>query len=86
LGSFTMNLTQNGARVTGTYNDAAYGAGQIDPAQPGSINAAGHIEMRMKQGRFTDFTFRGDMDQSGRRIVGQLSGSGFNGQPFTMTK
>jgi len=86
LGSFTMVLTQSGAAVTGTYNDALFGAGRIDPAQPGAINGAGRIEMRMKQGNFTDFTFRGDMDQSGRRITGQIYGSGFNGQAFTMTK
>lgn len=86
LGSFTMVLSQSSAKVVGTYNDASFGNGQIDPAQPGAINAAGHIEMRMKQGRFTDFTFKGDMDQSGRRIVGQIFGSGFNGQAFTMDK
>ena len=86
LGAFTMVLAQNGPIVTGTYNDAAFGPGKIDPAQPGSINGSGHIEMRMKQAAFTDFTFKGDLDQSGVRITGQLFGSGFNGQAFTMTK
>ena len=85
LGPFSMQLQQNGARITGTYSDA-FGAGQIDPAQPGSINARGHIEMRVKQGPFTDWNFRGDMDTSGRRIVGQIFGSGFNGQAFTMER
>ena len=86
LGQFTMTLTQTVARVTGSYVDNVFGAGQIDPAQPGSINASGRVEMRIKQGRFTDFTFRGDMDGSGRRVVGQIFGSGFNGQAFTMDK
>jgi hypothetical protein len=86
LGNFTMVLAQNGPVVTGTYNDDQFGQGRIDPAQPGFINAAGHIEMRMKQAAFTDFTFRGDMEQSGQRIAGQLFGSGFNGEPFSMTK
>lgn len=86
LGNFTMTLTQNGPMVTGTYFDDDFGAGRIDPAQPGSINASGRVEMRMKQAHFTDFTFRGEMDQSGRRVVGQLYGSGFNGQAFTMDK
>ena len=86
LGQFTMVLTQAGARVNGSYTDDVFGAGQIDPAQPGSISASGRVEMRIKQGRFTDFTFRGDMDQSGRRVVGQIFGSGFNGQAFTMDK
>lgn len=86
LGEFTMTLTQNGPVITGTYFDNDYGPGQIDPAQPGTINASGRIEMRMKQAQFTDFTFRGDMDQSGRRVVGQLFGSGFNGEAFQMDK
>jgi hypothetical protein len=86
LGQFTMILTQSGPRVTGTYTDNVFGAGQIDPAQPGAINASGRVEMRLKQGRFTDFTFRGDMDQGGRRVVGQIFGSGFNGEAFSMDK
>jgi hypothetical protein len=85
LGTFTMNLQQNGPVVTGTYSDSE-GSGQIDPAQPGSVNAQGHLEMRIKQGRYTDWNFKGDIDQSGRRITGQIFGSGFNGQAFTMDK
>jgi len=42
--------------------------------------------MRVKQGGFTDFTFRGQMDQTGRRVTGGLFGSGFGGQPFTIDK
>jgi hypothetical protein len=85
LGSFTMTLTQTGAQVTGGYSDP-FGPGNVDPAQPGFINASGHIEMRTKQSFFTDFTFKGDMDSTGRRIVGQIFGSGFTGQSFTMDK
>jgi hypothetical protein len=86
LGEFQMTLVQNGPVITGTYFDADYGEGRIDPAQPGTINAAGRIEMRMKQAFFTDFTFRGEMDQSGRRVIGQIYGSGFNGEAFQMDK
>jgi len=85
LGSFTMKLTQVGAAITGTYADV-FGSGQIDPAQPGSINSAGKIEMRVKQGPFTDWNFRGQMDTTGRRITGTIYGSGFNGQAFTLDK
>ena len=42
--------------------------------------------MRVKQGPFSDWTFRGQMDQTGRRITGGIFGSGFNGQPFTIEK
>lgn len=85
LGTFSMNLTQTGGLVTGTYQDP-FGSGQIDPAQPGTINSAGQIEMRVKQGRFTDWTLRGTMSQTGRQINGQMFGSGFTGQAFVMNK
>lgn len=88
LGTFTMTLTQeNSGRVTGTYFDSTFGAGQLDAASTTNrIDAQGAIEMRVKQGPFNDWTFRGQMDQTGRRITGGVFGSGFNGQPFTLTK
>jgi hypothetical protein len=88
LGTFSMTLTQeNTGRVTGTYFDSTFGAGQLDAASTtNAINAQGAIEMRVKQGPFLDFTFRGQMDQTGRRITGGVFGSGFAGQPFTLTK
>jgi len=85
LGNFTMSMTQNAGFITGTYQDS-FGSGQIDPAQPGTINSAGQIEMRVKQGRFTDWTLRGTMSQTGRQINGQMFGSGFTGQAFVMNK
>ena len=85
LGSFSMRLTQSAGIITGTYQDAI-GAGHIDPAQPGTINSSGRIEMRVKQGPFTDWTFRGTMSQTGREINGQIFGSGFTGQAFVMRK
>lgn len=85
LGAFTMTLTQAGALVTGSYADAV-GPGATDPAQPGSVNAQGAFEMRIKQGRFTDWNFRGQIDATGQRLTGQIFGSGFNGQAFTMDR
>lgn len=85
LGNFSMSLTQSAGFITGTYQDA-FGSGQIDPAQPGTINSAGQIEMRVKQGRFTDWTLRGTLSQTGRQINGQMFGSGFTGQAFQLTK
>ena len=88
LGTFSFTLTQDSAgRVTGTYFDSTFGAGQLDAASTNNrIDAQGAIEMRVKQGPFTDFTFRGQMDQTGRRITGGVFGSGFGGQPITLTK
>lgn len=86
IGTFTFSLAQAGGTVTGDYSDSAFGGGRIDPAQPGRVDANGAFEMRVKQGRFTDFTFRGTLDSSGLRATGGVFGSGFNGQPFTMVK
>lgn len=85
VGNFSMNLTQSAGFVTGTYQDS-FGSGQVDPAQPGTINSGGQIEMRVKQGRFTDWTLRGTLSQTGRQINGQMFGSGFTGQAFVLNK
>ena len=80
-------LTQdNNGRITGTYSDSTFGSGQLDPAAVNTINAQGAIEIRVKQGPFNDWTFRGQMDQTARRITGGIFGSGFSGHPFTIDK
>jgi len=84
--NLTFDLTQSGAVVTGTFFEQFFGAGKIDPAQTGRIDGNGNVEMRFKLASFTDFTFRGQMDSTGRRITCGVFGSGFTGQPFTMTK
>ena len=88
LGTYSFTLAQdNSGRVTGSYFDSTFGPGQLDPASTTNrVDAQGAIEMRVKQGPFTDWTFRGQMDQTGRRITGGVFGSGFSGQPFTLTK
>jgi hypothetical protein len=87
LGNYALTLTQDtNGRVTGTYNDTTFGSGQLDPASNNNINAQGAVELRVKQGRFIDWTFRGQMDQTGRRITGGIFGSGFSGHPFTIDK
>ena len=82
---FTSNLTQNGNGVTGDYRDQL-GDGRLDPAYANTIDADGNVVLRYKQGIFLDFTLRGRMDQTGRRISGGVYGSGYNGEPFIMTK
>jgi PKD domain len=84
-GIASMALTQSGAVVTGAMNLAGFN-GRTDPAQPGRIDSAGGVELRMKVDPFSDFTMRGTMDASGRRISGSVFGSGFNGQPFSFDK
>ncbi len=86
LADATFQLTQSGAIVTGSFALPGIGNGNTDPAQPGQINAAGTLAMRIKIGRFTDFNMNGTMDTSGRRVTGGLQGSGFTGQPFSMVK
>jgi hypothetical protein len=42
--------------------------------------------MRVKVAPFTDFIMTGRMDTTGRTVNGTLSGSGFNGDTFTLSK
>jgi len=83
--SMALDLTQGGPVVTGLMVLAGF-RGRTDPAQPGRIDSGGSIELRMKVDPFSDFTMRGQMDATGRRVTGTVHGSGFNGQPFTMDK
>lgn len=85
-------FTQSNTVVTGTVTLAEGlcsfqpGTAPTDPAEPGTINAAGTISIRVKIGQFTDVYFRGDMQTSGTRITGGLFGSGHTGTPFVLNK
>ena len=82
---FTSNLTQSGGLITGDYSDQL-GPGRLDPAVANTIDANGNIKLRYKQAIFSDFTFTGMMDSTGRRITGVVNGSGYTNTPFSMTK
>lgn len=82
---FTSNLVQNnGGIITGDYVDQV-GSGILDPAEVHTINANGQVRLRYKGGPWTDFIFTGQMDSTGRRVTGTVSGQGYN-STFTMTK
>ena len=83
----TYNLTQGATGlVSGSFVLPGIGNGNTDPAQPGRIDANGAVTMRIKVAPFTDFNMTGPMDTTGRRVTGNLQGSGFTGEPFTMVK
>jgi hypothetical protein len=86
LGNFTMTLTHTNGQISGSYDDID-GPGEVGPAgAPGAIDAAGNVELVTHQAPFSDFTLRGIMDSTGRRITGGFFGSGFTGEAFTMNK
>jgi hypothetical protein len=88
----SASLVQNLTTVTGTINfpegvcQFAAGNARTDPAEPGRIDNNANVQIRIKIPPFTDFTFRGQMDQSGRRVTGGLFGSGHNGTPLVLDK
>lgn len=86
----TLAQSSTSGAITGTWNLPARGVvGNLDPAAPNAIDANGRVVLRFKVtggGTFNDFTFTGQMASSGRTIDGSVSGSGFNGQPVTLTK
>lgn len=88
----TASLVQTLTAVTGTivlpnglcsFNG---GTARTDPAEAGRIDVNGSVTIRIKVPPFTDVTFRGAMDSSGRRLSGGLFGSGHNGTPVVLTK
>lgn len=93
-GTLAMSLTQTTTFIAGAFtvapggfgNAAAGSTGRTDPAQPGTIDGNGRVLIRLKIGVFLDATITGTMDSSGQRVTGSITGSGFSGQPFTMTK
>lgn len=92
-GEMELTLTQTAGVVTGTMRylsscglSPAGTTAQTDPAQPGTINTSGAVELRIKVLAFTDYTMRGQMDTTGRRITGGVFGSGWNGNEFTIDK
>ena len=72
--------------VIGSFILPGLGSGNTDPAQPGHITAGAVLSMRVKLAPFTDFNMTGTMDATGRRVNGNLQGSGFTGESFTLTK
>lgn len=62
------------------------GTAKTDPAEAGRIDVNANVTIRIKVPPFTDVTFRGTMDNSGRRLTGGLFGSGHNGTPVALTK
>jgi hypothetical protein len=91
---FIMNLAQPaGGVITGTWSQPGTGySGQLDPAAINRIDGNAAVTMRIKvtvggpRGGFNDFTFTGTMEPSGTRLTGSLNGSGFNNEPFSLTK
>jgi immune inhibitor A len=91
---FIMVLAQpTGGVITGTWSlPGTPFSGQLDPAALNRIDGNANVSMRIKvtagggPGGFSDFTFTGTMDSSGTRLTGAVNGSGFTGQPLTLTK
>jgi hypothetical protein len=86
----TLNITTTqfvGGVVTGTWSIPAAGiSGDIGPTgEPGKIQSNGQFELRFKvlQGSFNDFYFRGNIDNTGRTLTGNI---GVGNLPITMTK
>jgi hypothetical protein len=88
--SLTMTQSTTSGATTANWSIPAVAlAGILDPASPNGIDASGRVTLRFKitQGTgFLDFTFTGQMQTSGRSIVGSVSGSGFSGQPVTFSR
>jgi hypothetical protein len=87
--SLTMTQSSTSGATTANWSVPSLSTtGILDPAAQNGIDASGRVTLRFKitNGSFLDFTFTGQMQTSGRSIVGSVSGSGFSGQPMTLTR
>lgn len=88
--SATLTQSTTSGTITGTWSLPALGvSGNLDPASPNAIDANGRVVLRFKVtqgGSFNDFTYTGQMQTTGRTVVGSVSGSGFAGQSVTLSK
>lgn len=92
-GTFTLSLIQSGGTIAGTFLMPSRWCavpsgtpGKTDPAEPGTIDANGNVQIRFKVGKFLDSYFRGKMDSTGRTVTGGMFQSGFSGDIATLTK
>ena len=92
-----MTLTQTGNQVTGTLyfpnqwcNVSARSGGSLK--QPATIDDQGNVQLlrvtasSSTVGQFLETQVKGQMDSTGRKIVGVIDQSGFSNTPMTMTK
>jgi hypothetical protein len=77
---FSMNLTQNGTSVTGTYTDTI---GQA--TLTGSVSAPNNLTLTATNPCCQPFTFSGTTSGDVNSVSGMVRGSGFN-DPFTMNR
>jgi len=88
--SLVYNFNQNTlGLLTATWTAAGSiaVAGNLDPAAPNTVNSTGRVTFRSKptSAGFLDFTITGDMDATGTRFTGSVSGSGLSG-PVVLVK
>jgi hypothetical protein len=92
-----MTLTQTGNQVAGSIyfpnqwcNVSARSGGSLKP--PATIDAQGNVQLLRVTasssivGQFLETQVKGQMDSTGRTIVGVIDQSGFHNNPMTMTK
>ncbi len=80
FGSFTMNLTQTAAAITGTYSDFIGTA-----SLAGNVSAPNSVRITATAPGFSPFTFQGTTSGDVNTVSGSVTGSGFNDN-FTMSR
>lgn len=84
-----MSQQQTGAVTAAWTVPGTAIAGDLDPAVSNRIEANAHVRLRCKVrqgGGVDDFFLDGTLQPDGRTLTGTVTGSGFSGQAFTLTK
>jgi hypothetical protein len=78
--NFTMNLTQNGSNITGSYSDPD-GPGTV----AGRVTAPNRVSLTVTQPQFAPYTLSGTTSSDVNSVSGDVTGSGFD-DSFTMRR
>jgi hypothetical protein len=89
-----LNATQDGfGNATGTWTiPGTIVSGELARDATNRTDINGKVILRFKvtsriqAGGFDDFRFEGQLQPDGRTMTGGVQGSGFRGEPFTLTR
>jgi hypothetical protein len=74
-------LTETTSALSGTFDSI-----NLKGSVSGSVSNKGAVTMTVTVPGFQSFTLTGQADDAGNTISGQVNGSGFQNEPFTLNR
>ena len=76
-----ITLTQSASTLSGTFDSIS-----LKGSVSGSVSNTGQVALTVTVQGFQSFTLNGQADDAGNTISGQVNGSGFQNDPFTLRR